>query len=195
MHFHLHVQPQDQNHAGRTDVDARKVNLDQLCLRDRVKGRLLMASIRGPGNQGWGIREGPFPLIKQFRSVSITIVIVEKSVSHPPEAEDATEKSITWIHMNRLIKKYDLDVLFVSGPGHGAPAILSQSYLEGVYSEVYPDKSEDIQGMQRFFKRSHFQAVLAAMRPLRLPGVSMRVVNWDILSRTLSGQSSTIPTS
>jgi hypothetical protein len=53
MHFHLHVQPQDQNSAGRIDVDARKVNIHQLCPRDRVKGRLLMASIRGLGNQGW----------------------------------------------------------------------------------------------------------------------------------------------
>lgn len=43
-------------------------------------------------------------------------------------------QSFTWTHMNRLIKKYDLNVLFVSGPGHGAPGILSQSYIEGVYS-------------------------------------------------------------
>lgn len=56
------------------------------------------------------------------------------------------------MHFNRLIKKYDLDAYFVSGPGHGAPAVLSQSYLEGVYQEVYPDKSQDVEGMQRFFK-------------------------------------------
>ena len=53
-------------------------------------------------------------------------------------------QSFTYIHMNRLIKKYDLDALFISGPGHGAPAVLSNSYLEGVYSEVYPDKKEEI---------------------------------------------------
>jgi len=43
----------------------------------------------------------------------------------------------TWMHFNRLIKKYDLNAYFVSGPGHGAPAVLSQSYLEVVYSEVF----------------------------------------------------------
>jgi xylulose-5-phosphate/fructose-6-phosphate phosphoketolase len=58
--------------------------------------------------------------------------------------------------MNRLIKKYDLNALFISGPGHGAPGILSQSYLEGVYSEVYPDKTEDAEGMQKFFKQFSF---------------------------------------
>lgn len=65
-------------------------------------------------------------------------------------------QSFTWIHMNRLIKKYDLDTLFISGPGHGAPGVLSQSYLEGVYSEVYPDKTEDAEGMQKFFKQFSF---------------------------------------
>lgn len=65
-------------------------------------------------------------------------------------------QSFTWIHMNRLIKKYDLDALFISGPGHGAPGIISQSYLEGVYSEVYPDKTEDAEGMQKFLKQFSF---------------------------------------
>ena len=62
----------------------------------------------------------------------------------------------TYIHLNRLINKYDLNTIFISGPGHGAPAVLSQAYLEGTYSEVYPDKSEDEAGMQRFFKEFSF---------------------------------------
>ena len=62
-------------------------------------------------------------------------------------------QSFTWVHLNRLIKKYDLDLIYISGPGHGAPATLSNCYLEGVYSEVYPDKSEDVAGMQKFFKQ------------------------------------------
>jgi hypothetical protein len=59
----------------------------------------------------------------------------------------------TYIHFNRLIRKYDLSAIFVSGPGHGAPAVLSQAYLEGTYSEIYPDKSEGAAGMHRFFKQ------------------------------------------
>ncbi len=65
-------------------------------------------------------------------------------------------QSFTWVHLNRLIKKYDLNVIFLSGPGHGAPATLSNCYLEGVYSEVYPDKSEDEVGLQKFFKQFSF---------------------------------------
>jgi xylulose-5-phosphate/fructose-6-phosphate phosphoketolase len=65
-------------------------------------------------------------------------------------------QTFTWVHLNRLIKKYDLDMIYISGPGHGAPATLSNAYLEGTYSEVYPDKSEDEEGMQRFFKEFSF---------------------------------------
>src|SRR5215469_16380006 len=52
-------------------------------------------------------------------------------------------QSFTYIHFNRLINKYDLNAMFVSGPGHGAPAVLSNTYLEGTYSEIYPEKSQD----------------------------------------------------
>lgn len=76
----------------------------------------------------------------------------------------------TWIHFNRLIKKYDLDALFVSGPGHGAPAVLSQAYLEGTYSEVYPDKSEDVEGMRRFFKQFSFPGGVGSHATPETPG-------------------------
>src|SRR3974390_78043 len=46
-----------------------------------------------------------------------------------------------YIHLNRLIKKFDLDMIFMAGPGHGAPGVLGPGYLEGTYSETYPDKS------------------------------------------------------
>jgi phosphoketolase len=51
-----------------------------------------------------------------------------------------------------MINKYDLNAIFVSGSGYGAPAVLSQEYLEGTYSEIYPDKAQDVAGMQRFFE-------------------------------------------
>ncbi|KAJ5975493.1 hypothetical protein N7481_009200 [Penicillium waksmanii] len=79
-------------------------------------------------------------------------------------------QSFTWLHMNRLIKKYDLDVLFISGPGHGAPGIISHSYLEGVYTEVYPDKSEDEDGMQRFFKQFSFPGGIGSHATPETPG-------------------------
>ena len=60
-------------------------------------------------------------------------------------------QSLVWVHLNRLIKRDGLKVLFISGPGHGAPAMLSNGYLEGTYSEVYPDRSQDEEGLRRFF--------------------------------------------
>jgi xylulose-5-phosphate/fructose-6-phosphate phosphoketolase len=79
-------------------------------------------------------------------------------------------QSFTWVHLNRLIKKYDLDVIFLSGPGHGAPATLSNCYLEGVYSEVYPDKSEDEAGMQKFFKQFSFPGGIGSHCTPETPG-------------------------
>jgi xylulose-5-phosphate/fructose-6-phosphate phosphoketolase len=79
-------------------------------------------------------------------------------------------QSFTWVHLNRLIKKYDLNVIYISGPGHGAPATLSNSYLEGVYSEVYPDKSEDVVGMQKFFKQFSFPGGIGSHCTPETPG-------------------------
>ncbi|KAI1843005.1 hypothetical protein JX266_010858 [Neoarthrinium moseri] len=76
----------------------------------------------------------------------------------------------TYMHFNRLIKKYDLDAIFVSGPGHGAPAVLSQAYLEGTYSEVYPDKSEDPEGLQKFFKQFSFPGGIGSHATPETPG-------------------------
>jgi xylulose-5-phosphate/fructose-6-phosphate phosphoketolase len=76
----------------------------------------------------------------------------------------------TYIHFNRLIRKYDLNAIFVSGPGHGAPAVLSQAYLEGTYSEVYPDKSQDEAGMRRFFKQFSFPGGIGSHATPETPG-------------------------
>lgn len=79
-------------------------------------------------------------------------------------------QAFTYLHMNRLIKKYDLDALFVSGPGHGAPAVLSNAYLEGTYSEVYPDKAEDEEGMRKFFKQFSFPGGIGSHATPETPG-------------------------
>ncbi len=78
--------------------------------------------------------------------------------------------SFTYIHCNRLIKKYDLDMVFVAGPGHGAPGVLGPVYLEGTYSEIYPDKSEDAEGMQRFFKQFSFPGFIGSHVTPETPG-------------------------
>jgi xylulose-5-phosphate/fructose-6-phosphate phosphoketolase len=79
-------------------------------------------------------------------------------------------QSFTYVHFNRLIEKYDLNAIFISGPGHGAPAVLSNAYLEGTYSEIYPDKSEGIAGMQRFFKQFSFPGGIGSHATPETPG-------------------------
>jgi xylulose-5-phosphate/fructose-6-phosphate phosphoketolase len=103
-------------------------------------------------------------------------------------------QSFTYIHFNRLINKYDLDAIFISGPGHGAPAVLSNAYLEGTYSEVYPTMSEDLAGMQRFLSNSLSPAGSAATRLPKHPEVSMRGVSWATVSRMPTGPSTTTRT-
>lgn len=58
-----------------------------------------------------------------------------------------------YVHLNRLIKDTDADVLFVCGPGHGAPAVLANTYLEGTYTETYPDITQDEKGLMHFFRQ------------------------------------------
>ncbi len=78
--------------------------------------------------------------------------------------------SFTYIHLNRLIKKYDLNAIFLAGPGHGAPGVLGPVYLEGTYSEIYTDKSEDIEGMQKFFKQFSFPGYIGSHCTPETPG-------------------------
>ncbi|TRU20886.1 MAG: phosphoketolase family protein [Microcystis aeruginosa Ma_QC_B_20070730_S2] len=78
--------------------------------------------------------------------------------------------SFTYVHLNRLIKKYDLDVIFMAGPGHGAPGVLGPVYLEGTYSEIYPDKSEDEEGLQKFFKQFSFPGHIGSHVTPETPG-------------------------
>ena len=75
-----------------------------------------------------------------------------------------------YIHLNRLIKKLDLNMIFMAGPGHGAPGVLAPAYLEGTYSEIYPDKSEDERGMHEFFRQFSFPGGIGSHCTPETPG-------------------------
>ncbi|MEP6917235.1 MAG: phosphoketolase family protein [Acidobacteriota bacterium] len=79
-------------------------------------------------------------------------------------------QSFVWVHLNRLIRKYDLNAIYIAGPGHGAPATLANAYLEGRYSEVYPDKSEDVDGLRRFFQQFSFPGGIGSHCTPETPG-------------------------
>ncbi len=78
--------------------------------------------------------------------------------------------SFTYIHLNRLINKYDVDAIFMAGDGHGAPGVLGPTYLEGTYSEVYPNKSEDEEGMRLFFREFSFPGGIGSHCTPETPG-------------------------
>ena len=78
--------------------------------------------------------------------------------------------SFMYVHLNRLIKKYDLDMIFLAGPGHGAPGVLGPAYLEGTYSEVYPEKSQDVEGLRDFFREFSFPGGIGSHCTPETPG-------------------------
>ncbi len=78
--------------------------------------------------------------------------------------------SFLYTHLNRVIRAHQLDVLFMAGPGHGAPGVLGPIYLEGTYSEVYPDKSLDEEGLRRFFKQFSFPGGIGSHCTPETPG-------------------------
>ncbi|MEI7468608.1 MAG: phosphoketolase family protein [Chloroflexota bacterium] len=79
-------------------------------------------------------------------------------------------QAFIWVHLNRVIKKYDLNMIYLSGPGHGVPGVLAPVYLEGTYSETYPDKSEDAAGMVKFFKQFSFPGGIGSHCTPETPG-------------------------
>ncbi|HUZ18945.1 MAG TPA: phosphoketolase family protein [Acidimicrobiales bacterium] len=79
-------------------------------------------------------------------------------------------QNFIYVHLNRVIRKYDLDMIYVSGPGHGGPAVVGNTYLEGTYSEIYPDISQDEAGLQKLFKQFSFPGGIPSHASPECPG-------------------------
>ncbi len=75
-----------------------------------------------------------------------------------------------YVHLNRLIKARDLDAIYICGPGHGGPGIVANTYLEGTYSEVYPDIAQDTEGMRRLFRQFSFPGGIPSHVAPETPG-------------------------
>jgi xylulose-5-phosphate/fructose-6-phosphate phosphoketolase len=79
-------------------------------------------------------------------------------------------QNFIYVHLNRVIKKYDLDMFYIAGPGHGGPALVGNTYLEGTYSEVYPNVSQDEDGLQKLFKQFSFPGGISSHVAPTTPG-------------------------
>jgi len=75
-----------------------------------------------------------------------------------------------YVHLNRVIKRHDLNMIYVIGPGHGGPALVANAYLEGTYSAYYPEISQDKEGMKRLFKQFSFPGGIPSHVSPELPG-------------------------
>src|SRR5271170_2836850 len=78
--------------------------------------------------------------------------------------------NFVYVHMNRVIKERDLDAIYVAGPGHGGPGLVANTYLEGTYSEVYPNVSPDEEGMRLLFKQFSFPGGIPSHVAPETPG-------------------------
>ena len=79
-------------------------------------------------------------------------------------------QNFIYVHLNRVIKQHDLDMIYVSGPGHGGPAVVANTYLEGTYSEVYPDIGRDEAGLQKLFLQFSFPGGIPSHASPECPG-------------------------
>src|SRR6516165_2409496 len=78
--------------------------------------------------------------------------------------------NFVYVHLNRVIKKHDLDIIYITGPGHGGPGLVANAYLEGTYSEVYPNISLDEEGMKRLFTQFSFPGGIPSHVAPETPG-------------------------
>jgi xylulose-5-phosphate/fructose-6-phosphate phosphoketolase len=78
--------------------------------------------------------------------------------------------NFVYVHLNRVIRERDLDVIYITGPGHGGPGIVANAYLEGTYSEVYPNISQNLEGMKRLFKQFSFPGGIPSHVAPETPG-------------------------
>jgi xylulose-5-phosphate/fructose-6-phosphate phosphoketolase len=79
-------------------------------------------------------------------------------------------QNFIYAHLNRIIKEYDLDMIYIAGPGHGGPALVGNTYLEGTYTEIYPAISRDETGLQRLFKQFSFPGGIPSHVSPECPG-------------------------
>jgi xylulose-5-phosphate/fructose-6-phosphate phosphoketolase len=78
--------------------------------------------------------------------------------------------NFVYVHLNRVIKKYQLDMIYICGPGHGGPGMVANTYLEGTYSELYPNISQDTEGIQKLFKQFSFPGGIPSHAAPETPG-------------------------
>ena len=102
-------------------------------------------------------------------------------------------QNFVYVHLNRVIKEHDLEMFYVSGPGHGGPGVVANVYLEGTYTEYYPEIAQDEDGMRRLFGSSRSRAGSRATWPRTPRAPSTRGGSWGTRWPTPTVRPSTTP--
>jgi xylulose-5-phosphate/fructose-6-phosphate phosphoketolase len=87
-------------------------------------------------------------------------------------------QNFIYVHLNRAIKQFDLDMIYISGPGHGGPAVVSNTYLEGTYTEVYPNITRDETGLKKLFKQFSFPGGIPSHAAPKLQVRFTKAASW-----------------
>jgi len=104
-------------------------------------------------------------------------------------------QNFIYAHLNRVITALDLNMIYLSGPGHGGPAVVANVYLEGTYSEIYPAITQDRAGLAALFRQFSFPGGIPSHVAPETPGAFTKAASWAIRSVTRLARSSTTPTS
>ncbi len=102
--------------------------------------------------------------------------------------------NFVYVHLNRVIKERDLHAIYITGPGHGGPGLVANTYLEGTYSEVYPEISQDAEGLRRLFRQFSFPGAIPSHVAPETPGSIHEGVSSATRYRTPSAPRSTTRT-
>lgn len=89
-----------------------------------------------------------------------------------------------WLHLNRIIRAQDRNILFIAGPGHGAPGLIASTWMEGTYTEYFPDVTQDEEGMTRLFRQFSFPGGIPSHAAATTPGSIHEGENWATASPT-----------
>jgi xylulose-5-phosphate/fructose-6-phosphate phosphoketolase len=153
-----------------------------------------VAAIRDRSAEGDGTKVGPEPLSSEelrridaywraanYLSVGQIYLLANPLLREPLTLEHVKPRllghwgttpglNFVYAHMNRVIKRDDLDAIFIAGPGHGGPGVVANTYLEGTYSEIYPDISQDEEGLRKLFKQFSFPGGIPSHASPETPG-------------------------
>lgn len=156
----------------KTKIDSEKKKVDKV-KKKRIKNKPLSKQLLCKMNAYW--RAANYLSVGQLYLRDNPLLRAPLQLSHVKSMllghwGTTPGQNFIYVHLNRVIKKYDLDMIYISGPGHGGPALVGNTYLEGTYSEVYPNITQDEGGLKKLFTQFSFPGGIPSHVSPECPG-------------------------